>query len=278
MYLVLSVLTVSSIRELNLTIFSKFYQITIRSFYIFTVKKLLRRLYSIYVAATFVGTFFIFMPVFIIGIYIPGAEKYGLLANHWWAKIFFPLVFASYQVEFRFRPDQKQNYVLCANHFSFFDIPSMALFPLPFKFIGKKSLAKTPLLGFVFKKLHIMVDRQEARSRSGSLKRGLVALDKGLSLMIFPEGGIFSTDPPEMVAFKEGAFRAAITKKVPVVPVTIPYNHIILPDDNRFLFKRHRFKIIFHEPVSTENMSLEDVPGLKENIYQLIDQELKKHL
>ncbi len=222
-------------------------------------------------------TFFLFMPVFFFAIYFSKYEKYGLLANHWWAKLFFPLMFSRYKIEFKQKLDRNQNYVLCANHFSFFDIPSMAFFPLPFKFIGKKSVMNVPILGYVFKRLHIMVDREEAKSRSGSLKRGLATLDKGLSLMIFPEGGIFTKSPPEMVAFKDGAFKAAISKQVPIIPVTIPYNHKILPDDNKYLFRRHRFKIIFHAPIETKNLELGSLESLKNQTYEVIDQELRKH-
>lgn len=238
---------------------------------------LLARTYTIYVGILFSLTFFIFTPVFLLAIYFPKYEKYGLLANHWWAKIFFPLMFSPYKTEFRFKPDKKQNYVLCANHFSFFDIPSMAFFPLPFKFIGKKSVMNVPLLGFVFKRLHIMVDREEAKSRSGSLKRGFATLDKGISLMIFPEGGIFTKSPPEMVDFKDGAFKAALTKQVPIIPVTIPYNHKILPDDGKYLFRRHRFKIIFHESIETKGLDLDDIESLKTKTYRVIHEELNKH-
>ncbi|MGB3468596.1 MAG: 1-acyl-sn-glycerol-3-phosphate acyltransferase, partial [Cyclobacteriaceae bacterium] len=86
------------------------------------MKTLLRRIYTGYVAFAFVSTFFLFLPVFLLGIYVPGCEKYGLLGNHWWAKTFFPMLFSSCRTEYRFKPDKKQNYVLCANHFSFFDI------------------------------------------------------------------------------------------------------------------------------------------------------------
>ena len=95
--------------------------------------------------------------------------------------------------------------------------------------------------------------------------------------MIFPEGGIFTKSPPEMVAFKDGAFKAAITKKVPIIPVTIPYNHKILPDDNKYLFRRHRFKIIFHEPIETKELGLNGMESLKEQTYHVINEELKKH-
>ncbi|MEL7148527.1 MAG: lysophospholipid acyltransferase family protein, partial [Bacteroidota bacterium] len=195
------------------------------------MKILLKRLYTAYVALLFVLTFFLFVPVFLFAIVFKKMAKYGLLANLWWARVFFPLAFIPYEREFRFKPDKKQNYVLCANHFSYLDIPSLVWFPLPFKFMGKKSVMNIPLLGFIFQKLHIMVDREEAKSRTGSLKRAMEALDQGFSLMVFPEGGIFAKEPPKMVSFKNGAFKAAITKNVPLVPVTLPYNFLMLPDD-----------------------------------------------
>ena len=205
-------------------------------------------------------------------------EKYGLLANHWWARIYFPLAFIPVKREFRFQPDKTQNYVLCANHFSYFDIPLMVFFPLPFKFIGKQSVNKIPFFGYVFQKLHIMVDREEARSRTGSMRRGLQALDQGFSLMIFPEGGMFTKEPPKMVAFKNGAFKAAIARQVPLVPVTIPFNFQLLPDDEKYLIHRRPIKIIFHEPIDVTGMGDADVAQLKQKTREIIEAELKVQL
>ena len=235
-------------------------------------------MYTAYVALIFVITFFLFSPVFLLAIFFKRLEKYGLLANNWWAHLFFPLAFIPVQKEYRFKPRKNQNYVLCANHFSYLDIPSMVWFPLPFKFMGKKSVMNIPLLGFVFQKLHIMVDREEARSRTGSLRRAIEALNQGFSLAIFPEGGIFTKDPPRMVAFKNGAFKAAITKQVPVVPVTIPFNFQILPDDNRYLLNRRPFKIIFHEPIETIGMEIGQLMELKQATFDVITNELAVQL
>ena len=40
-----------------------------------------------------------------------------------------------------------------------------------------------------------------------------------------------------MIPFKDGPFRIAIEKKVPVVPVTMPYNRQILPDDGKYYYR-----------------------------------------
>ncbi len=242
------------------------------------MKALIGRVYSIYAGILFVLTFLFFYPVFLFAILFPRFEKYGLIANYWWANIYFPLVFIPVKREWRFKRDKKQNYVLCANHFSFLDIPTMAFFPGSFKFIGKKSLTKIPVFGYMFKKLHIIVDRKEVNSRSKSLKKGLSTLDKGQSLMIFPEGGILTKSPPNMVKYKDGAFKAAIIKNVPIVPITIPYNFKIMPDDGKFSFYWHHMKIIFHEPIPTQELTLEDVEWLKDKTFKVINDELKTHL
>jgi len=89
----------------------------------------------------------------------------------------------------------------------------------PFVFVGKKELAKIPLFGFFFKRVCIMVDREDSRSRTGVYRRAQRRIDQGLSICIFPEGGV----PEEEVLlddFKDGAFKMAIAHNIPVVPMT----------------------------------------------------------
>ena len=82
---------------------------------------------------------------------------------------------------------------------------------------------------------------------------------------------------PAMAKFKDGAFRIAIEKQIAIVPVTIPYNWIILPPD-QFLLRWHKLKVIFHEPVETKGMTLAEIDTLKLRLFKIIDQELKQHL
>jgi 1-acyl-sn-glycerol-3-phosphate acyltransferase len=80
-----------------------------------------------------------------------------------------------------------------------------------------------------------------------------------------------------MARFKDGAFRASIEKQIPIVPVTIPYNWIILPPD-QFLLRWRPLKVIFHEPVYPSGYTLADIEQLKSRVRNIIDSELQQHL
>jgi 1-acyl-sn-glycerol-3-phosphate acyltransferase len=79
-----------------------------------------------------------------------------------------------------------------------------------------------------------------------------------------------------MVRFKDGAFRLAIEKQIPVVPVTIPNNWIILPPDE-FLLRWGTVSVIFHEPIPTRGMTLADLDTLKHRVFDVIEKELSQH-
>jgi 1-acyl-sn-glycerol-3-phosphate acyltransferase len=138
-------------------------------------------------------------------------------------------------------------------------------------------MEKIPVFGFMYGKLHITVDRSSLKSKFETVKRSLAAIDEGKSLVIFPEGGIVNETEPVMARFKDGAFRVAIEKQIPIVPVTIPYNWIILPG-NEFLLRWHPLVIVFHEPIPTVGLTIDDIGSLKQNVRSVIEQELKKYL
>ncbi|MEJ0033056.1 MAG: 1-acyl-sn-glycerol-3-phosphate acyltransferase [Bacteroidota bacterium] len=53
----------------------------------------------------------------------------------------------------------------------------------------------------MYRKLHITVDRSKLKSRVETMMKTLQALDEGKSLVIYPEGGIVSTAPPNLGTF-----------------------------------------------------------------------------
>jgi 1-acyl-sn-glycerol-3-phosphate acyltransferase len=128
----------------------------------------------------------------------------------------------------------------------------------------------------MYRNIHITLDRENLKSRYSAMEKGGEELDKGQNLVIFPEGGIMSKHPPSMARFKDGAFRLAIEKQVPIVPVTIPYNWIILPDDGKLLLHWHRNMVIFHDPIETSSLQMEDMEQLKKQVYEIIDSELQR--
>ena len=238
--------------------------------------RLLRRIYSTYGTIIFLGSFLVLLPLFIITIEVPGLKKYGRKLNGIWAKVFFTGLFMRVIVENKHHLKQYPQYIIVANHFSYLDIPVIGLMSGDAVFVGKSSIGKVPLFGYMFKKLHIAVDRASFRSRGETLKRTKEIIDEGSSIIIFPEGGIRSTEPPIIAPFKDGAFNLAFEKQIPIIPVTLSYNHLILPDDNKFLLHYKPVKVVIHAPMIPEGSGKDAVANMKLRCHKVIQDQLWK--
>jgi 1-acyl-sn-glycerol-3-phosphate acyltransferase len=236
--------------------------------------KIIRRIYSIYGLMVFTLTFLLLLPFFVITIEVPGLKKYGRMLNRIWAKIFFVMLFIRVRYENIHNLKFSKQYIIVANHFSYLDIPALGLIPNDAVFIGKSSLGKLPLFGYMFRNLHIAVNRSSLKSRGETITKTKEALDLGSSVVIFPEGGISATDPPKMGKFKDGAFKVAIEKQIPIIPVTLSFNHLILPDDGKLLLNFKSIKVVFHPPVSVENLTAKSAGELRDRCHDIIQQQL----
>jgi 1-acyl-sn-glycerol-3-phosphate acyltransferase len=239
--------------------------------------KFLRTLHTGYGLVVFIILFFVFFPLLVIPILFPSQFNLIGVANRWWARVLFIMIGIPFHCEYRAKLRSKGQYIFTPNHFSYMDIPVMGLNAVNTIFVGKSEMQNVPLFGYMYRKLHITVDRASLKSRYNSLKESLDAIDEGKSLVIFPEGGIVTEKDPVMSRFKDGAFRVAIEKQIPIVPVTIPHNWIILPPD-QFLLRWHPITVIFHEPIDTKGLTLNDVDALKVKVFGVIESELQKHL
>ena len=138
--------------------------------------------------------------------------------------------------------------------------------------MGKKELVSIPIFGFFYKRVCILVDRDSVKSRTGVYRRAQKRLNQGLSICIFPEGGV----PEEEVVldqFKDGAFKMAIAHKIPVVPMTF------LDNKRRFSFTflsggpgKIRAKV--HRFFETGILSAEDTSTLREEVRTVILKDL----
>ena len=234
---------------------------------------LIRRIYSAFAVVVFVVTFLIVLPVYLFAD-VFDKPKLGLIINHYWARVYFFLIGMPIEIEKQFSFDKSRNYILCANHFSFLDVAIMPFVPVPFKYVGKLSIAKIPFFGYMFKKFHITVDREKVRSKYDTYKRSVNALVDGFSLAIFPEGGIKSRNIPTMAGFKEGPFRMALETGVPLVPISFADNWHIFPDDGKYFINRRRCRIIFHEPIDPLQYSLETLNEFQQDVYDIIQKGL----
>ncbi len=237
--------------------------------------KILRLIHTGYGLLVFSLVFLLLFPLLLIPILFPKQFRWVGVINRWWAKLLFILAFLPFRIDVRGKLDSSRQYIFCPNHFSYLDIPTMGLNPHNTIFVGKNEMERIPLFGFMYRKLHITVDRSKLKSRVATMIKTLDALDAGKSLVIYPEGGIITQEPPSMTTFKDGAFRAAIEKQIPIVPVTIPHNWILLPD-GEFLIRWGVITVVFHEPIDTKGYTLDDIGRLKEQVRQVISEELTK--
>ncbi len=240
-----------------------------------------RLLYTVWCVLVFAVLFLLLVPFVLLGSWLVGkTDRFGLQLAHGairlWGILAFVFMAIPIRVEWRFRPTPGQAYVYCANHFSYFDIAVLGVMvPGLYAFIGKKSVRKLPLFGYMYARLHILVDRSNARSRASSLSRCIQTLAQGRSIIIFPEGGIQAENPPRMCPFKEGAFTMAIQQQVPLVPLTLLNNYRILPDNGPFRVHWQPVRVVVHKPIPTTGLTQADAAALRERTYRIIDHELQ---
>jgi 1-acyl-sn-glycerol-3-phosphate acyltransferase len=235
-------------------------------------------LYTVWTVFCFVLLFLFLFPFFWIFLQKESWKPQAHYLNRVWGKIFFFLVCIPVKVQYEFEPDRNKAYVFCANHFSYMDIAVMGLIIRNyFAFMGKASVKNIPLFGYMFRKLHIMVDRSDPNSRAKSLSRSIKALQSGRSIMIFPEGGIKSTNIPQMhLPLKDGAFVMAIQQQVPLVPITFLNNYKIQHDDELLIYPQ-TLRAVIHKPIDTTGMTQADVERLKNRFIEIVQGTLNKY-
>ncbi len=234
-------------------------------------------LYTLWAAFWFLFFFLLMYPVIFVLIHRVPWRKNALQLIHIWGKLFFFFSFIRFDIAYDFKPKKDQIYVFCANHFSYLDIPVLViLIKNHFSFIGKSSIRKVPLFGYMYAKLHVLVDRGRKSSRASSLIKSVRAL-QNRSLAIFPEGGITSKKFPYMSSpLKDGAFQMAIQQKVPIVPISLFNNHLML-DESTFLLRPGTIKVHVHNPIITTGLTMDDLPVVREKVYQSIQLPILAH-
>lgn len=144
-----------------------------------------------------------------------------------------------------------------------------------FHFMGKDELLNNPILGIFFRTIDIAVNRDSKISAFKAFKKAGENLEKGMSLVIFPEGKIDDHYPPKLGDFKNGPFRLAIDKNIPLVPVSITDVWKINWDDGaKYGSKPGICDIYVHKPINTSVLADVDAEIFKEKVFKLIDSKL----
>lgn len=196
------------------------------------------------------------------------------LARNLWAKTILYGMGCPPRIQRQQELVKNESYMLVANHTSMLDIMLMLYVSKnPFVFVGKKELAKIPLFGFFYKRVCILVDRNDPKSRTAVYRSVQKRLNNELSICIFPEGGV----PDEEVLldkFKDGAFRMAIAHNIPIVPMTF-YDCKTRFSWTFFSGGPGKLRVRIHEFFETGILGSEDTSTLREEVRETILNSLK---
>ncbi len=159
-------------------------------------------------------------------------------------------------------------YVVVSNHESNADPFLLSWLPWDMRWVAKEELFRIPFAGWALTLAgDIPIRRGDAESVRAMLAECRRTLEAGLSVMMFPEGT--RSRDATLLPFKDGAFALAIEAHVPVLPLALTGTRSCLPKGSRWLGEASAVVQIL-EPLSTEGMTVDDVPRLRERAREII--------
>jgi 1-acyl-sn-glycerol-3-phosphate acyltransferase len=161
--------------------------------------------------------------------------------------------------------------IYIANHQSNWDMFTISAAVTPkVVTVGKKSLAWFPLFGQLYWLTgNILIDRANKSKAKGTIDQVVENMKKSdVSVWMFPEGT--RSRGRGLLPFKTGAFHAAISAGVPIVPIVCSSTeHLKL---NRW--NNGHIIVEIMAPVSTQGCQKEDVRRLANTCHQVMKEKL----
>jgi len=204
--------------------------------------------------------------------------KYMLGYNKVWVNTWAVLSGVKFVIHDNPKVLKTQPYVFVVNHTSMGDavLVNAAIKHNNFTPLAKAELKKMPLMGYVFSKVSVFVERDNPESRRKSMDQMLEHAKHGISVMIFPEGTRNKKMEKPLLPFHAGAFRIAIEMQIPVAPFVIIGANDLLPNEKLPMYPctMHAY---FADPVETKGMTEADVPALQQKVYGIMENLLQTY-
>ncbi|MCH8031281.1 MAG: 1-acyl-sn-glycerol-3-phosphate acyltransferase [Bacteroidetes bacterium] len=170
-------------------------------------------------------------------------------------------------------PENMRNpYVVVCNHQSTSDPPVVSTLPWEMKWVGKASLFKLPVVGWMMRLAgDIPIDRGDRKSRASVLVRARVVLENRCSVMLMPEGT--RSKDGRVRQYQDGAFRLAIEMGLPVLPIALDGTASMLPKHG-WKFGQADLRLHVFDPVPTVGLAVADVATLRERVRQTVIEKI----
>jgi 1-acyl-sn-glycerol-3-phosphate acyltransferase len=171
----------------------------------------------------------------------------------------------------------KEANMLIGNHTHNLDIALMeTIIPEKLIWIAKKELGETPIIKYMLTKTDmILVDRSNKRSVLTMLKEVKERVNRGLKIVVFPEGTRNKVNPKKMQEWKNGpkAIAEKLNLKVqPFVIVNLPFAFKKKP----FRIEKQKIKVVFLDSFYPNEPDWYE--KTKEKMQAVLDKEYKNEI
>lgn len=239
----------------------------------------IRCLYFLYAAVIFVALMLLVVPVVIVASFFGKIRGGNIIykACQWWTDIWFFCIGIRHRDIYETPHNKNEQYIFVANHISYLDIPVIVkAVRQPVRILGKAEMGKVPVFGFIYRNAAVTVDRSSAENRAKSVRILKSVIRRGISIFIFPEGTFNESDEP-LRSFYDGAFRIAIETQTPIKPLLFLDTYARQHYKSVLSLNPGRSRSIFLASVPVEGLTQKDLPVLKEKVYSLMAEALRKY-
>lgn len=244
------------------------------------MRKVLTALYLLYAALIFIGLMLIVLPLVLITSAVFNqntSKKIILFFLRCWAFGFSIPTFFWVKTINQHIINRNLPHIYVGNHGSYLDAIAVCLsIPQYFSPLGKVEMTKIPVFGLIYKRIVVLIDRSSKESRAQSVNALKEDLAKGESVLIFPEGTMNKTQQ-HLSEFYDGAFRIAIETQTTLMPFVMINNRALLPRINPLKARPGIIKTVFITPVDVKGLTLDDLPMLKQKVFDLMEEAMIKH-
>lgn len=139
-------------------------------------------------------------------------------------------------------------------------------------FLAKKEILKLHIVGTWMKAMHcVFIDRENIRESLKAINEGIDNLEKGYSMVIFPEGT--RSKSHVLGEFKKGSMKMATKASVPIVPIVLDNTFKVFEEGSGKL-RPAEVTMSILEPIDIVKLTKEEKARLAEIVREKIEKEL----
>lgn len=220
--------------------------------------------------------FFISYPLSWYALQKPSRYPFAHKVRSFFCRLLLNVTFIFPKISGNKNVDWNKSLVITPNHGSMMDfIISVAVIRKYHVYMPKVELGKFPVFGIYFRKMDIPVDRKSKSASSAAFQRALDTLKMGVSVLVYPEGGIPNCTP-EIGKFKSGPFRMAVQTKTNVLPILFPDNFRKFQIDGRWSARPGIYRVHILEEVDISGFNEGQQYELQDHVRNTMIKTLKE--